>query len=217
MIRADHAVFGVHGAAFHHGQQIPLHPLAGDVGLEAFTVAADLVDLVQKDDAALLHPLPGRLHHLVHVDKPLAFLLDEQFIGVLDLDPALLAALRKDPAEHVPKLHPHVLQSGHGHDLHLRARGLDLHLHQPLVKSPVAPHLAQLLPGGISGSVPGGVRSGLCAFHSGHGRWSGRSRRLGQEQVQQALLSQLFGLDPDFLCLLLAHHAHADFHQVADH
>ena len=61
VVRLDHPVLGVHGRAFDDRQDVALHAFAADVGPVSALAAGDLVDLVQEDDARLLHPMDGRL------------------------------------------------------------------------------------------------------------------------------------------------------------
>ncbi len=73
VVGADHAVLGVDGGAFDDRQDVALHAFAADVRAVAAFAAGDLVDLVDEDDARLLHPLDGRGGHRVHVDQLLLF------------------------------------------------------------------------------------------------------------------------------------------------
>ena len=52
VIGAHHAVARVHGGAFNDGENVALHAFARNVGAVAALAAGDLVDLIEKDDAA---------------------------------------------------------------------------------------------------------------------------------------------------------------------
>ena len=92
MIRLHHSVFGRHRGPFDNGEEVPLHSFTGDIRSSPRFAAGDLVDLIQKDDSGLLHPLDGQFDHLVHINKALRFLLNENLPGLGDFDLAPLSA-----------------------------------------------------------------------------------------------------------------------------
>ena len=57
VVGLDHAVLGVDGRAFDDRQDVALHAFAADVGPVAAFAPGDLVDLVDEDDARLLHAI----------------------------------------------------------------------------------------------------------------------------------------------------------------
>ncbi|MDQ5988743.1 MAG: hypothetical protein CSYNP_04504 [Syntrophus sp. SKADARSKE-3] len=80
----------------------------------------DLVDLVEKDDARLLHPFDGRLGDLVHVHQALGLFVFEDFKGFRHLDGPPLLLLREDVAEELLDAHPHLLDAGRRKNLDRR-------------------------------------------------------------------------------------------------
>lgn len=77
MIRVHKAVLGIHGAAFHDGEQVALDAFAGNVGGTLLRAAGELVDFVDKHDAHLLHALTGEIGDLVLVHELGGLILDE--------------------------------------------------------------------------------------------------------------------------------------------
>src|SRR5690606_18057459 len=77
VVRADHAVLRLYGAAFDDRQQVPLHALATDIRPGAAPLTRDLVDLIEEDDAHVLGTLESLAHDLVHVDEPVHLLLHQ--------------------------------------------------------------------------------------------------------------------------------------------
>ena len=68
---------GIHGAAFHDGEQVALDAFAGNVGGTLLRAAGELVDFVDKHDAHLLHALTGEIGDLVLVHELGGLVLDE--------------------------------------------------------------------------------------------------------------------------------------------
>src|SRR6266481_1688919 len=56
VVSADHPVLGRHRRALHDGQEVALHALPGHVGAVRPFPSRDLVELVEEDDAGILHP-----------------------------------------------------------------------------------------------------------------------------------------------------------------
>ena len=130
------------------GKQVPLDPFPGDVGSPGAVPAHDLVDLIQEDDAVLLHLAPGLLHHPVHVDEAAGLLLEQVFPGLGELDLALLGLAGEEVAQHVLEVEVHLLHAGGGKDLHHRGGALaDFQLHEALFQAPGPEHGPELLPG----------------------------------------------------------------------
>ena len=69
VVGLDHAVLGVDGAAFNQRQQVALNPFTGDIGARALAALADLVDLVEEDDAVVLDRCDRFLLQLFRVDQ----------------------------------------------------------------------------------------------------------------------------------------------------
>ena len=72
------------GGAFDQRQQIALHAFARHVAADAAVARADLVDLVEEDDAVVLHRLDRLLRELFGVEQLVGFFVDEGFVGRRD-------------------------------------------------------------------------------------------------------------------------------------
>src|SRR5215472_11572736 len=108
--------------------------------------AGDLVDLVEADDARLLHALDRDARDLVHIDQPLLFFLDQILEGLADLHLLLLGALAEDVGQHVLNVDVHFLDALISDDLESRCRPLaDIELHDTLVELALAQLLAEFL------------------------------------------------------------------------
>jgi hypothetical protein len=101
VVRADHAVLRLHGAALDDGQQVALHALAADVGAGPAALAGDLVDLVEEDDAHVLGPLERLVHDLVHVDELVELVLQQDAARLGHGDRAALLPLRHHVLQHL--------------------------------------------------------------------------------------------------------------------
>ncbi len=188
--------------------------------------ADDLVDLIQKDDAVLLHLAPGLLHHPVHVDEAAGFLLEQVFPGLRDLDFALLGLAGKEVAQHVFEVEVHLLHARGGKDLHHRGGALaDFQLHEAVVQASGPEHGSQLFPGFAAVAFLEGGRRNFRATVLRHfddafifeplmARLRGRA---GEQQVQQPLFHRRFGLGLDLVPLFGLDLGHGQFHQVPDH
>src|SRR5437867_3355698 len=73
MIGPDHAVLRGHRRAFDDGEQIALHPFPRDVGPVGAFLPRHLVQLIEEDDAGVLHAANSLAHRLVHVHQLLRF------------------------------------------------------------------------------------------------------------------------------------------------
>src|SRR5258706_3075633 len=124
VVGANHAVTRIHRGPFHDRQNVALHAFAGYVWPVATFSSGDLVDLIQKDDAALLHTLYGYARDLVHIYEPLLFFLDQILERLRDFHLALLSALAKQVREHVLKVDIHLLDALIGDDLKVRHAAL---------------------------------------------------------------------------------------------
>src|ERR1035438_6837531 len=69
MVCAHETIARVDRGALDDGQDVALHALAADVRTMPAFAPGDLIDLVQKNDAARFHPLQRGARHLVHVDE----------------------------------------------------------------------------------------------------------------------------------------------------
>ena len=76
------AVLGRDRGAFDQRQQIALHAFARHVGADAAVARADLVDLVEEDDAVVLDDFDRLLRQLVLVEQLVGFLVDQKLVGI---------------------------------------------------------------------------------------------------------------------------------------
>ena len=196
MVRAHHAVLGVDRRTFHDGQQVTLHAFARDVGRAVLGRAGDLVDLVDEDDAHLLHALASLVHQSFLIHQFAGFFLDQHVIGLADLHLAAATARREGLAEHVPHLVAHLFHAGDGEHVHALGRLLGhFDFHFAVVHEAKAELLAQFFAGIVA--VP--------------------AKGIGQQQIQQTGLRGSFGSGPDPDIFLFPHKVDADLHEIAHH
>ncbi len=212
MIGAYHAVLGIHRSALHDRQQVALYALPADIRSLSPFPAGDLVQLVQEDDPALLHPLDGNPGDEVHIDQFLLLFLHQVFHGLGDLHFAFLLFSADHVGNHVLDVDRHLLETGPLDELKgKRYRAfLIIDLHDAVVQFPFAQLPAQFFPGLLELFL----RSGFSLL----GRQEVRlefGRR--QQQIQDTFLRIQLGLFFDFQDLLIAYHVDGYLHQVANH
>ena len=207
VVGAHHPVFRVHSRALDNRQNVPLDPLAADIGpVTAFT-SGDLVDFVDKDDAGLLHALDRRAGDAVHVDELLLFFLCQVFERLGHLQAARFRFPLKQARQHVLEVDVDLFNRGAGDDLEGRERLLSyLEIDHAVVEASGAELLAEAL-----------AREMLLLTRRrrvvvGPG---GTSRR--QQHIEEPLFRILSCLDAHFLEALPAHHVDAELDEVADH
>src|SRR5262249_51518895 len=217
VIGADHAVFRVHGRAFDDRQDVALHALAAHVGPVRALAACNLVDLVDEDDAGLLHPLDRRAGDAVHVDQLLLFLRAEVFerLGHLQLAPLALAL--KEPRQHVLDVDVDFLDLRPGNDLEGWKRLLPyVDFDDAMVEAAGAQLIAEVLARAVRlvvrrrRRIGGGRTGGAMLAEADRWRWR-------QQDVEQPLFGILARLRAHFLEPFLAHHVDAQLDEVADH
>src|SRR3990172_11080182 len=71
----------------HNGQEVPLHPLPGDIPAHLYLGAAELVQLVYEDNPVLVGAGQGPVHHLVEVNELVGLFLGEDTSGLFHWDP----------------------------------------------------------------------------------------------------------------------------------
>src|SRR5690606_6124998 len=76
------AMLRCNGRPFNKRQEIALHAFAAYIRALAFGARADLVDLIEKDDAVLLHRADRILYHLFLIEQLVALFRDQHFIAV---------------------------------------------------------------------------------------------------------------------------------------
>ena len=159
--------------------------------------AGDLVDFIQKDDAARFHALKRGACHQLHVYQLLLFFLHQviQRLGHPHFAPPGLGA--EQVGQHIFQIDAHLFQAGVGGDLERRRAVFDLQLHQALIQLAFPQALAEF-------------------FARALGAFAGvRSRR--HQQVQQPVFGIHFRPVGHLVEPFLAHHVDGDVHQVADH
>ncbi len=210
MIRAHHAVARIHRRAFHNRQNVALHALARNVRPVPALASGNLVNLIEKDDAARLHALHGCAVHRVHVDEPALFFLHQIIEGVGHLHLALLGRVAKDVRQHVLETHLHVLKVLVADDAKLRRAAIaHVNLDHAIVHLALAKLLTQLLPRALMALRSGQRELALLPLR-------GRGRRR-QQHIQQALLGVHLRAIFHLFQPLLAHHVNGDLHEVANH
>src|SRR5262249_35905045 len=143
-----------------------LHAFARNVGTVPALASGDLVDLVEKDDAALLHALNCRARDLVHIDQLRLFFLDQVLKSVADFHLAALGALAEDVGQHIFDVDVHLLHALVGDDLERWHVALaDFHLYDTLVERAFAQLLAKFF---------AAARAGVAVF-AGQGKTGWRS------------------------------------------
>ena len=187
------AVLGGHHCALDQRQQVTLHALAGHIPASAAIAGADLVDLVEEDDAGILHEADGLAHDLLFVQQLVGFLGDEDVVRFLHRHAARLGLATKGLAQHVRQVHHANAGTGHAGQLeagHLRL-GADLDLDFLVIKVTLAQLLAEAVTGGRAGAA-------------------------ANEGIEHPLFRQHMGLGLHFLAAQLAHQRDAGLHKVAD-
>ncbi len=82
MVGLDRTIFGRNLGPFDQRQQIALHAFTADIGADPFRTGADLVDLVDEDDAVLLHHLDGAAHHFFLIQELVALFRQQHGIAL---------------------------------------------------------------------------------------------------------------------------------------
>ena len=76
----------------------------------------NLVDLIQKHDARILHAIDRHARHLIHIDQPLLFFLNQIFKGLIHLHLPLLGPRAEDVGQHILNIDVHLLDALVGHN-----------------------------------------------------------------------------------------------------
>ncbi|MCY1512478.1 hypothetical protein D9M68_469390 [compost metagenome] len=203
VVGLHHAQLGVHRAALDQRQQVTLHALAGDVGAAGVGALGDLVDLVEEDDAVLLHRFQGAALEVFIVDQALRFLVADQLHRLGDLQLAGLALALAHVGEQVLQLAGHLLHAGRGHDFHARRDVGDLDVDFLVVQLAFAQALAEQLAGVGILALRRLVAEAGCA-------------RRRQQGVEDAFLGGVLGAVLHLLDFLLAEHLDRGIGEIAD-
>src|SRR5437867_5394545 len=146
MIGAHEAVARVDSGALDYGEDVALHALAAHVGAVATLAAGDLVDLIEKDDAAGLHALERDPYHLVHIDELLLLFLHQVIKRLGNTQLALPGTLAEEIGQQVLEVDVHLLDSRVGRDLERRPALFHVDFDYALVELARLQTLAQLFP-----------------------------------------------------------------------
>ena len=153
VVGLDRPVLGRDRGALDQRQQVALHALARDVGADA-VARANLVDLVEEDDAVVLDRLDGVLGDLLLIEQAVRFLVDQQRVGFPHRDAAALGPAAERLAEDVADRDRAHLGARHAGNLEHRepaAGCLDFDLDLLVVELAGAQLLAKRVLGGGAG------------------------------------------------------------------
>ena len=215
VVGAHHPITRVDGGAFDNGQDVALHTLSRNVRSVTAFAAGNLVDLVEENDAGVLHAINRHARDLVHVDQALLFFLNQVFECLADLHLPLLRALAEDVGQHVFDIDVHLLDALIGNDFEGRERFFtDVDFDHAIVELAFAQLLAQFF---ASTGVRFRQRGRTFDHHTPAGFGGARRGRRRQEQVQQPFFSIELGLVGHVFQLLFTHHVDRDLDQVAHH
>ncbi len=107
----------------------------------------NLVDLIQKHNPRVLHAVDRHARHLVHVDQPLFFFLNQVLKSFVHLHLPLLGARAEDAGQHVLDIDVHLLDALVRHNFKRWKIPLPhVNLNLPLVELALAQLLPQFLP-----------------------------------------------------------------------
>ena len=191
VVGLDRSVLGRDRGALDERQEVALHALAGHARAHTapFRADSDLVDLVQKHDAVILHRVQGFGHDLLVVEQLVGLVVHQKIVGLLDGDATFAGRLLAELAHDVGQVdHSHLPRhSGHLEAAPAAFRHFDLDL----------------------GVIEFAVAELLGVFGSGRGRGGG-----GHERVQHALLGGVPGAGCNILAPTLAHETDGDLHQI---
>src|SRR5205085_1404684 len=136
----------VDGRPLDDRKNIALHALAAHVGPLAALASRDFVDLVDEDDAALLHALHRYARDAVHVDELALFFLHQVIERLWPLHAALARAPLNDPGQHVLDVDVDFFDRRSGDDFERRKRALaHVDVDRPVIETAIAELLAELL------------------------------------------------------------------------
>ncbi len=217
MIRPHHPIPSVHRSPFNNRQNVALHPFARNIRTMPALPPRNLVDLIQKHNPRILHPVNRRPRHMIHIDQPLFFFLNQIFERLVHLHLPLLRPRSKNVRQHVLDVDVHLLNALVRHDFKRRKIPLPhINLHLTLVQFPLAQLLPQFLP-----RPRRRFRQRRPRINHHSSRCSTfrrpRRRRWRQQNIQQPLLRVQLGLVGNVLQLFLAHIIDRNLHQIPHH
>src|SRR5438132_13482669 len=154
-----HVVIGLDSyfVSFVQRKAVALHPFSADIepAAEPLAASADLVDLVDKDDAVLLDRGDRFAHHQLLIQELVALFGYQDAMALGDGHLLRLRARAKGLAEDVAEVeHPH-LRARHAGDLERRQAGRSTLLHRDLDLAIVELALTQPLADLVAGVAAG--------------------------------------------------------------
>src|SRR5450432_3691904 len=197
-------MLGGNCGTFHKRQKVALYTFAADAGAAPFAALADLVYLVDEDNAVLFaRGKRARLDFLV-VDHLRSFFLDQQRPRRGDAELAPLTLLPGQRGKHATQLLGHFFHARRRHDFDAEIY-LCFDFDVTRIQCAFAQLLAQLLPS-------------LGVASLDRLRFAGEPQRLltrRQERIEDAVFGAILGLAADLRLGLFARHLHRDISQIA--
>ncbi len=103
-------------------------PFAGHVAADTAVARANLVNFVEKNDAVVLNCLDRLLRQLIAVEQFVGFFIDQNFVGIGDVDAPRLGAPAAELAENIADRNGADLGARHARNLEQRHAAGGLHL-----------------------------------------------------------------------------------------
>ena len=197
VVRPHKTVARIDRGAFDDRQDVPLHAFAADVGPVAAFAARNLVDFIQKNDAARFHAFQSHPRHLLHVDQLLLFFLHQRIPALRPRAYCASWSGCRTAAEHVLDVDAHFFD--------VRAAAI----------SKVGPRSFTSISTTRSSSLPSRSRSR--SFSRVFSFRLGVLRLRRHQQIQQPILRICLRAVRHFVQPLVPHHVDRNIHQVADH
>ena len=178
----------------------------------------NLVDLIQENNARVLDAIDRRPRHLVHVDQPLLFFLNQIFKCLVHLHLSFLGSRAKDVRQHVLDVDIHLLNTLVRHNFKgwkISLPHIDLNL--PLVKLAFTQLLPQFFPRprGRLGQRRPAIDHNSARSSGSVPRPCGRRRR--QKNIQQPFFGVQLSLVSNVLEFFFTHIINRNLHQIAHH
>jgi hypothetical protein len=209
MVRPYRSVPRLHGRPLDDRQKIALHPLSAHVDAMRTSIgSADLVELVDKDDAAAFGQSHGLFGDGIAVHQILDFLLEQNLPRLADLHLPFAALAGHQPLEHVLEVNIHLLQAHVRKNLHRDPPLLDVELNLAVFELAGPEHFAELVARAILAFFRLADVGVVFATGLGCGR---------HEKVNQPLLDAQASLVFDFTALVGLDQRDGRLDEVAGH
>ncbi len=129
----------VHSRSLDYRQEISLNTLSADFRAPARFSSSDFIDLIQKNDSGLLHSFHSQTGHLVHVDQPFLFILEDMLPGLFHFDFPLFGLTTQESRNNLLDMDTDFLDPAVGKNLKRRSHLLSgLDFDHPLIQQPLA-------------------------------------------------------------------------------